>query len=312
MKNDDLVVATHGRSIYILDDLQPIRETTASLLGAETHLFAVPDAVRWTRGDGHWASQYGSFPNPPMGASIYFYLKDKRKDEVKIEVLDSSNRIVKTFSSVPRTSDRSGDEDDAEDLKKAALPTEPGIHRVEWDLTWEGARKIPGAKIDTGDPAEGPRAVPGTYTVRLIAAGRTLTAPVKVNPDPRGTVPQAEMEAQLAFALSVRDAISKVTALVGSMRSVKEQLAARAKALEPRKAEGPVAELLKLGTSAIEKVDLLEAKLHNPKAEVTYDILAERGGARPYSRLSPLQMWAAEGLGPPTEGMKQVLAGLER
>ncbi len=312
VKGDDLVVGTHGRSIYVLDDLQPVRDTTAAVLAADVHLFAVPDAFRWRTGDGNWASDYGSFPNPPLGASIYYLLKDKQKGEVKIDILDSSNRVVKALSSVPRVSDKSGDEADAEDLKKAALPVDAGVHRAVWDLTWEGARKIRDARIDTGDPINGPRAVPGAYTVRLTAAGKTLTAPLVVKGDPREAANQPELDAQLGFSLRVRDTISKVAGLVDGMRSVKEQLTARAKTLDARKSEAPVATLLAAGNAVIEKIDQLEAQLHNPKAEVTYDILAERGGARLYSRLSPLQMWSIDGDAAPTEGMKQVLAELEK
>jgi photosystem II stability/assembly factor-like uncharacterized protein len=312
VKDDDLIVGTHGRSIYVLDDLAPVRDTTAAVLGADVHLFTSPVAIRWRTGDGNWGSDYGSFPNPPMGASIYYALKEKQTGEVKIEILDAGNRVVKTLSSVPRTSDRSGDEDDSEDLKKAALPVAAGVQRAVWDLTWEGAKKIQGAKIDTGDPANGPRAVPGTYTVRLTAAGKTLTTPLVMKPDPRETSSQADLDAQLAYSLRVRDTISKVTGLVESLRSVKEQITSRAKVLEPRKGEPAVAALLKAGTSLIEKITTLEAQLHNPKAEVIYDILAERGGARLYSRLVPLQMWSADGDAAPTEGMKQVLAELEK
>lgn len=312
VKGDDLVVGTHGRSIYVLDDLQPLRETSASVLGADVHLFTVPDVIRWRTGDGNWASDYGSFPNPPRGASIYYFLKEKQKGAVTIEILDRSSRVVKTLSSTPRESDKSGDEDDAEDLKKAALPVDTGVHRAVWDLTWEGAKKIRGAKIDTGDPIEGPRAVPGDYTVRLTAAGKTLTAPLRVAGDPRSAVPQADLEAQLAFSLGVRDTITRVADMVQALRSVKEQLTARAKALERRKSEAAVADLVKAGDIIVEKIASLEAKLHNPKAEVTYDILAERGGARLYSRLSPLQMWSGEGQGAPTAGMQQVLAEMEK
>ena len=72
---------------------------------------------------------------------------------------------------MPREPDYSSDDDDPEDFKKAALPVEPGVQRAVWDLAWEGAKKIKGGKIDTGDPADGPRAVPGTYTVRLTVDG---------------------------------------------------------------------------------------------------------------------------------------------
>ncbi len=227
VKDDDLVVGTHGRSIWVLDDLQPVREMSAEIAKKDVHLFASPDAIRWRLGSRSWGGGYGRFSNPPLGATIYYFLKEKIKGEVKIEVLDASNRVVRTASSVPRPSDKAGDEDDTEDLKKAALPVGEGLHRAEWDLRWEGAKKIYGAKIDFGDPAEGPRAVPGPYTVRLTVDGKTQTTPLKVVADPRGTVSQADLDAQLAFALRVRDAITRLTELVHSVRSAKEQLAAR-------------------------------------------------------------------------------------
>ncbi|HVL67545.1 MAG TPA: hypothetical protein VM364_09805 [Vicinamibacterales bacterium] len=313
VKNDDLVVGTHGRSIYILDDLQPVREFDARVAGSAVHLFPAADATRWALGSSSWASHYGRFSNPPYGASIYYFLKEKPKGELKIEILDASNRVVKTLSSVPRESSRSGDEDDTEELKKAALKVDPAVvHRAVWDLTWEGARKITGAKIDFGDPADGPRAVPGAYTVRLTVDGATQTSPLKVVADPRGVTSQEALEAQLAFALRVRDTISRLSDLVMSMRAVKEQLQAREKALHARNAEAAVAALVEAGSALVKRIDALEDRLHNPSAEVTYDILAQRGGARLYSRLSPLLMWAVYGDSAPTEGMQQVLALYEQ
>ena len=312
VKGDDLVVGTHGRSIWILDDLQPVREMTPRLASKDVHLLGAPDAVRWRRGERNWAGTHGSFSNPPLGATIYYFLKEKPKGELKIEILDASGTLVRALSSVPRPSDKSDDEDDTDALKKAALPVDPGLHRTEWTLQWEGAKKIQGAKIDFGNPSEGPRAVPGAYTVRLSVDGKTQTTPLVVKPDPRGTLSAADLEAQQTFALRLRDDISKLTGLVHSVRSVKEQLAARIKALEPRKSAAAVADLLQASEAAMKKVDALEDRMHNPKAEVTYDILAERGGTRLYSRLSPLLMWAVEGEGPPTGGMRQVLEEQEK
>jgi hypothetical protein len=126
--------------------------------------------------------------------------------------------------------------------------------------------------------------------------------------DPRGGgASQAELEAQLAHALRVRNGVSKLTALVNDLRSVKDQLRSRARALELRKSEPGMADLLKTSDDIIKKADALEDRLHNPTAEVVYDILAMRGGTRLYSRLVPLQMWAVEGEGPPSTGMTQVL-----
>lgn len=312
VKDDDLVVGTHGRSIWILDDLQPIREMNDRISAMDVHLFPVADAARWRTGWGTWAYRHGKFSNPAAGASIYYFLKEKSKGELKIEILSSDNKVVRTLSSIPREPDYSSEDDDPEELKKAALSIEAGVQRAVWDLTWEGAKKIKGGKIDTGDPATGPRAIPGTYQVRLTVDGKTLTSPVRVVADPRGSVTQADLEAQLAFALRVRDDISRLTDLVNRVRSVREQLQARAKALEPRKSEGAVADLLKNSEAVAKKADALEGRLHNPSAEIVYDILAMRGGTRLYSRLSPLQMWAIEAEGSPTAGMRQVLEEQER
>ena len=206
----------------------------------------------------------------------------------------------------------SDDNEDPEDFKNLALPRAAGVQRAVWDLRYEGARKIKNAKIDTGDPFVGPRAAPGAYTVRLTAGGKSLTAPLKVVADPRGDLPQGELEAQTAFAVRVRDDISRLTDNVNQLRSVQEQLKARNAALQPRKAEPGVAELIKESEEASKKAFALEDKFHNATAEVVYDILAMRGGTRLYSRLAPLQMWAIEAEGPPTSGMMQVLVDQEK
>jgi hypothetical protein len=182
-----------------------------------------------------------------------------------------------------------------------------------WDLRYEGAKKIKNGKIDTGNPSEGPRVAPGSYTARLVVGGTIMqTSPLRVVPDPNGDLSQADLEAQAAFALRVRDDISKVTGLVGEIRSVRDQLKARIAALEPRKNEPALSELIKAAQSAIARADALEDKLHNPTAEVVYDILAMKGGTRLYSRLAPLEMWAIEAEGVPTAGMQQVLEAEEQ
>jgi len=312
VKDDDLVVATHGRSLWILDDLRPIRDFSKDIAASSLHLFPVADAIRWRRGSDAYGSRAASFPNPPRGASISYFLKEKPKGDLKVEILDAQGTIVRTLSSVPREPDGRTDNEDPEDLKKAALEVEPGVHRTSWDLAWQGATTIKGGKIDTGDPLVGPIAVPGPYTVRLTADGKTETTPLRIVPDPRGDASQADLDGQLAHALRVRDDVSRLTSMVNNLRSVKEQLRARAKALEPRKSEPAVIDLLKNSDEIIRKADALEDKLHNPTAEVVYDILAMRGGTRLYSRLIPLQMWAIDAEGQPTSGMSQVLQAQEK
>jgi hypothetical protein len=110
----------------------------------------------------------------------------------------------------------------------------------------------------------------------------------------------------------VREVISRPTDLVNQLRSVRDQLKARNAALDSRKSDQGVADLLKASDEVIKKSEAIEDKLHNPTAEVVYDILAMRGGTRLYSRLAPLQMWAIEDAGLPTAGMKSVLDEQEK
>ena len=311
VKDDDLVLATHGRSLWILDDLAPIREYTPQVAGEPVHLFAPADAVRWHYGSSNWGTR-GTFPNPPKGAAIYYSLKDEEKTEIKIEVLDSTSKVVRTLSSTPPEAMGSDDNEDPDDFKNLALPRGAGVQRAVWDLRYEGARKIKGAKIDEGDPFVGPLVVPGSYTIRLSAAGKTLTAPLKVVADPRGEVSPADLQAQTTFALRVRDDISRLTDLVTQMRTVRDQLKSHNAALESRKTQEGIDTLIKASEAAIKRADDIENKLHNPTAEVVYDILAMKGGTRLYSRLSPLQNWASDPSGLPTGGMMQVLVDQEK
>src|SRR5258708_2663371 len=311
VKDDNLAVATHGRSLWILDDVRPIREYTATIGAEPLHLFAPQTATRWRYGSNNWGAR-GALPNPPHGATIHYALKDEEKGELTIEILDGQNRVVRRLSSTPRELMGSDDHEDPEEVKNEALKRDAGVQRAVWDLRYEGARKIKNARIDTGDPKMGPLVPPATYTIKLTAGATTLTEPLQVVPDPRGELSQAELASQAPSAVRVRDDISRLTDIVNQLRSIQEQLKTRNTAREARKADASVADLIGESNAAIKKAFAIEDKLHNPTAEGVYHILAMRGGARLYSRLSPLQMWALESSGAPTAGMAQVLGEQER
>src|SRR5437763_3301246 len=163
VKDNELAVATHGRPLWILDQLQPIREYTGRSASEPLHLFTPADAIRWRYGSSNWGTR-GFCLNPPRGAVINYALGEEEKGELKIEILDAQNRLVRTLSSTPPQPMGSDDNEDPEEFKKEALPRAAGVQRAVWDLRYEGAHKIKGGRIDTGDPIEGPRVAPGTYT----------------------------------------------------------------------------------------------------------------------------------------------------
>jgi photosystem II stability/assembly factor-like uncharacterized protein len=303
VKDDDLVLGTHGRSIWILDDLTPFREGSSSFLGSAVHLFKARDAYRWYYAGGMRDRSAGE--NPPRGAVFTYFLKEKPK-EISIEIRDAQKRLVRRYSSIAEPPVGA---DESEEAPKPALKLEAGVQRAVWDLRWSGADRIKNAKIDWGNPAQGPIAVPGTYTVTLTADGRSATTPLVIKPDPRSTVSQADLETQLAFALDARDTFSRITANVNRLRAVGDQLKARNAAL---KATASAAALVKASDAALAKIDAFEEEIHNPRAEVVYDILAMQGGARLYSRLSPLLDFITDGDGAPTQGAGEVFADQKR
>ncbi len=304
VKGNDLVLSTMGRSLWIFDDLTPIREMSPAVLQADAYLFPAAPAIRWRREPVD--SALGDGRNPPKGAIINYYLKKKPQGEIRIEIVDAKGKPVRTLKSAPEPVEYGPDDpDEPTEPPTPAVPSDSGVQRAVWDLAYTGATTIKHAKIDAGSPKEGPLVLPGIYTAKLVVEGKSYTTEITVNPDPRVRVTQPELAQQLEFSLQVRDAISRLAGVVEAVRSVRQQLSARAAVW---KAEPKAASLVATAQALMVKLDSLESKLHNPGAEVVYDILAQRGGAKLYSRLAPLYTWASEADGPPTQAMWEVYA----
>jgi hypothetical protein len=319
VKDNDLVVATNGRSIWIFDDLTPLREYSKEIADKPAHLFTAQPTYRYyyagTLTDGF---ERGTAANPPQGAILHYYLKEKPKGDVTIEILDNKGKLVRKLTSKEEPKDKEDDdgEGDSGDDKKA-LPTEPGLHRVVWDLRYEGGKVIKGAKIDAGNPEAAPLVLPGTYTLKLTAAGQTLTTTVEVKLDPRerlasappklvdpqAPVKTADLEEQLKASLAIRDDLTRLSQNVEQMRTVKKQLEARNELLKDNDKAVP---LVKASEELVKKMDALEAKFHNPMAKVPYDILAQKGGAQLYSQLGYLYDLILSGDGRPPQGWREV------
>ncbi len=241
---------------------------------------------------------------------MYYWLKDTLDGEVTLELLAEDGTVIRRLTSQKEESDYAEDDPDPDRRLRPPKPlsVEAGVQRAVWDLRYEGAKKIERAEIDFGDPYTGPLVLPGTYTARLTVGEETYTTPVEVHPDPRVEVPRADMEAQLAFALEVRDDLTQMAEIVGDLRVVREHVSARTALLEGDETAG---ELLEAAKALVAKLDLLESKLHNPEARVNYDILGGRaGGVKLHSRLSPLYSWAHDGDGAPTAPVREIHSGI--
>ncbi|MFL6443211.1 MAG: WD40/YVTN/BNR-like repeat-containing protein [Candidatus Sulfotelmatobacter sp.] len=227
VKDDDLVVATHGRAFWILDDVSPLRQYSDELAQKSEHLYAPSTAYRIQAGASnprHPSKVAGQ--NPPAGAVIYYYLKDapKANTEAKLEILDSSGKVIRKYSSTEyNTLEEPPDPDDKKPEKQ--LKPEAGLNRFVWDLRYEEARHVPGYFLyEYGSGARGPVAVPGHYQVRLTIGGQTETAGFDLKLDPRVHVSQEDLQAQFDLLVETRDELSRVYDAVNQMQDVRLQL----------------------------------------------------------------------------------------
>ena len=215
IKNNDLVVATHGRAFWILDDISPLRQLTSEVEAAPAHLFLPSTAMRIrasTHGDTPLPPEEPAGENPPPGAIFYYYLKSPAQGEVKLEVLDSRGQVVRSYSSkdqpfhpptppaFPAYWFKPG-----EPLSAAA-----GMHRFLWDVRYSappiaqpGYSMFTVAGRDVPREPEGPQALPGSYQVRLSVDGKTYTQPLKLTMDPRVRTTPQDLEKQFALELKL-------------------------------------------------------------------------------------------------------------
>jgi photosystem II stability/assembly factor-like uncharacterized protein len=193
---NDLVVGTHGRGFWILDDIAPLRQINADVAASAAHLYAPSAAYELPRNvntDTPLPPEEPAGKNPPDGGSIYYWLKEPASGAVTLEILDGAGAVVRRFAST----------DQPEPIDPGlAIPTywirppqilsaAAGMHRFVWDLRLpppaSGRRNYPISAIYRDTPAEplGAFVPPGQYTVRLTAEGKTFTQPMTVKADPR-------------------------------------------------------------------------------------------------------------------------------
>jgi photosystem II stability/assembly factor-like uncharacterized protein len=277
-REKDLVVATHGRSFWVLDDLTPLYQLADASKKA-TYLFQPRLTYRMQGSGGFGRSVSKTGKNPSSGAIVYYYFKTKPKDEVKLEFLDSRGKLVKGFSSKeePREgeSPREPDEESGFRGRGSAqrLPADSGMNRFSWDLRHTDATTVPGALL-WGGTTRGPVAVPGTYTVRLISGSDTLGQSFEVKLDPRVESTQAELQEQLEFLLKVRDKLSATDEAINTIRDIKKQTEDVSKRSQTHPSKSAIRDAVKAlneRLSAVEE-ELIQTKIKSSQDALNYPI----------------------------------------
>ena len=234
--DDDLIVATHGRSFWILDDITPLREASTEVANS-VHLFKPAPAYRIQRDtntDTPLPPDEPMAENPPDGA-ILDYSLPAAATKVTIEVFDSHDKLVRRFASDDKP------EATQEQLEKQLIPlywlrkptqlaTAAGMHRWIWDLHYtapaSSRHEYPIAAVphDTPRLPLGPNALPGTYSVRLTVDGKTSTASLLVKMDPRIKIPAVDLEKKFQLETQLASMVSESTDAILQANSIREQL----------------------------------------------------------------------------------------
>jgi photosystem II stability/assembly factor-like uncharacterized protein len=238
---DDLIVATHGRSFWILDDITPLRQLSAEVAKESAHLFSPQTAIRfrWNRNpDTPLPPEFPAGKNPPDGAILDYALASSGKSPVTLEILDEQGQLVRGYSSA----------DKAEPMEKIAsehpipmywvrptqiLSPEAGMHRFVWDMHYAPpaslGHEFPISAIyrDTVKYPLGARALPGNYTVKLTVDGKSYTQPLVVRMDPRITNSLADLRKQFEMESGSVEGMNRSYEALMQVRSIRAQLKER-------------------------------------------------------------------------------------
>jgi photosystem II stability/assembly factor-like uncharacterized protein len=223
-REDDLVLATHGRGIWVIDDVSPVRQLDPATLASTALLLPGRPVEQRIQGGGGWtegdATYFGD--NPPGGATITYYQKARHViGRMKLEILDSNGKVI---DEIPTSKRR-------------------GLNRVQWSMLTKPPVVPPAASL-AGSSTAGERVLPGSYTVRLTDAGEVTTEPLKITLDKRAIFSLADRQAQFAASERTKSMFLRMSKLVAEINVVRKQTAAIAQsATAPAEVKAAAAEI---------------------------------------------------------------------
>jgi len=285
VEKDDLVAGTHGRSVYILDDIWPLRELQPEILLKNVYLFKPRPTYR------------------SLNQTVIDYYLDSPCEKVTLEFLDAQGQMIASFTGTP-DDDKGQAPTYGRRRRPRMIPSrKEGMNRFTWDARYPGAVTFPGM-IMWGGSTNGPKAVPGTYQVRLIIKGEKQMQTFQIHMDPRLTgVTQADLEDQFDFLIKVRDKVNEANNAVILIRKIKKQVNAR---LE----EVSVAKLKNAGDALINALSLVEAAIYQVKNQSSQDPL--NFPIKLNDKIASLTRHTGMGDSRPTDGAYEIFEDLSK
>jgi hypothetical protein len=292
---NDLIVATHGRAFWVLDNVSVLRQVTDAVRREAVHVFVPDTAIRWDGGRARRSTSVGQ--NASGGVTVDYYFKEKPKGDVTLAFLDKAGKVVRTFSSTEKPAPDSSSKDSVakDSVGKAQRDTtaahgrkkkieaadsvsyEPsdslvaaraGVNRFVWNLRYPDVKHIEDIIVDYGT-VSGMMLLPGTYTVRLTADGKSFTQPFTVVNDPRTSVTPTALESQLAAWSQLRDHIDSTVDAAKDIETMQDQVNARIKQVKGQSYASRVENAGKPLHAKMEEIREALIEVHSHADEIT-------------------------------------------
>ena len=305
VKENDLILATHGRSFWMIDDLTPLHQLNEKNKGYNVILFK-PDLSYRMAQSGGWRKPNTLLvgENHPNGVIINYYLKNYNSDSdfLKIEILNKDGSIIRSFTNNVKKMMDSIDENpvlsNSNDIDYAlassnlkTIMPKSGGNRLIWDMRYPGFTSFDGM-VFYSSPNTGPKVTPGKYDVVLTYNNETFKKEFEIVKDPRVKITQDEYEKQLSFLLRVRDEVSKANQIIIDIRKIKNDLDFLLKKVKDKD------QIIQLIKKCKEELDVIENNIHMTKNQSRQDPL--NYGIRINNRIAFLLADSQRGDYPPT------------
>jgi len=262
----NLIVATQGRSFWIIDDLTPLHQLNNAVANADVHLFKPKPSYRMRQPGRGERDPLLEGENHPAGVMFYFSLNETPDADniASIEILESDGTLIKLFETKVEEEDATDGEEDDD-----ALKAEAGANLFVWDMRYPDAVSFEGLVLYSSD-TKGPVAVPGTYRARLNFKGQSVEQEFEILKDPRVRSSQADLQAQFDFLIKARDKLSEAHQAVIDVRKLYADL----DYLEAKLGDdSEAAEVLEAIAALREKASVIENNIHETRNEARQDPL---------------------------------------
>lgn len=255
IKEDNLIAATQGRSIWMIDDLTPLHQLDLAKARKNSLLYQPKDAYKM---DGRQGRAKNAGQNHPGGVTVHYYVKTGLDTtDIKLEFLEQSGKVIKAFSAKEKKE------------KGKMLKVKPGANTFNWNMAYEGAKGFEGMILWWAS-LNGPTALPGKYSVRLTVNGDVQEADFNILKDPRSDATPADMQAQFDFRMDILEKVGETHKAIKDIRDVRAQMDAYTKRIKENESMKDVVDLAK---AINKKMTQVEETLYQTKNRSAQDPL---------------------------------------